>query len=129
MIDNNDMVEKPAAKKTVQKKKSAPNDNAPEMAASFAKVSTTKVIAKTTDVVKKTATKRSAKKPASTKNSFILQQLATVSPEVRQKMIEDAAYFKAEKRNFAPGHEVQDWADAEREIDELINRAKTATGN
>jgi len=79
--------------------------------------------------VKKTATKKTVATPVTVKNVVSLQQIATVSPEVRQKMIEDAAYFKAEKRNFIPGYEVQDWADAEREIDDLINRAKTMTGN
>jgi hypothetical protein len=35
-------------------------------------------------------------------------------------MIEEAAYYRAEKRNFAPGFEAEDWAEAEREIDEKI---------
>ena len=57
-----------------------------------------------------------------------LQHLANVSPEERLAMIRDAAYYKAEKRNFAPGHEAQDWADAEREIDELLAKAKKIYG-
>jgi hypothetical protein len=32
-------------------------------------------------------------------------------------MIAEAAYFKAQQRGFVPGYEVQDWLDAEREID------------
>jgi len=35
-------------------------------------------------------------------------------------MIAIAACHKAEKRGFAPGSELQDWADAEKEIDELL---------
>jgi hypothetical protein len=35
-------------------------------------------------------------------------------------MIAAAAYFLAEKRGFAPGHEVEDWLTAEREIDERL---------
>ena len=35
-------------------------------------------------------------------------------------MIAVAAYHKAEKREFAPGGELQDWADAEKEVDKLI---------
>jgi hypothetical protein len=27
------------------------------------------------------------------------------------------AYFKAEKRGFAPGHELEDWREAEEEVD------------
>jgi len=29
-----------------------------------------------------------------------------------------AAYFKAEKRGFAAGNELEDWLEAEREVDE-----------
>jgi hypothetical protein len=36
----------------------------------------------------------------------------------RSKRIREAAYFKAEKRGFAPGHELDDWLEAEQEIDE-----------
>ena len=58
-----------------------------------------------------------------------LRQLATVSEAKRQDMIREAAYYKAEKRHFAPGHDAEDWAAAERDIDELIARAKVMTGH
>ena len=32
------------------------------------------------------------------------------------QMIAEAAYYKAEKRDFYPGHDLQDWLDAKREI-------------
>jgi hypothetical protein len=35
-------------------------------------------------------------------------------------MIREAAYFRAEHREFAPGHELEDWLAAEREIDWLL---------
>jgi hypothetical protein len=35
---------------------------------------------------------------------------------LRQAMIADAAYFRAEKRGFAPGHEFEDWLAAEIEV-------------
>jgi len=35
-------------------------------------------------------------------------------------MIAGAAYRKAEKRGVAPGHELQDWAETEKEIDTLL---------
>lgn len=35
---------------------------------------------------------------------------------LRQAMIADAAYFRAEKRGFAPGHELEDWLAAEMEV-------------
>lgn len=33
-----------------------------------------------------------------------------------QEMIAERAYIKAEKRGFEPGHEMDDWLEAEREI-------------
>jgi hypothetical protein len=37
----------------------------------------------------------------------------------RQALIATAAYYRAEKRGFQPGHELQDWLAAEREIDRV----------
>jgi DUF2934 family protein len=34
-------------------------------------------------------------------------------------LIAESAYFKAEKRGFAPGYELEDWLAAEREVAEL----------
>lgn len=34
--------------------------------------------------------------------------------------IQVAAYFKAEHRGFEPGHELDDWLEAEREFNGLI---------
>jgi|DewCreStandDraft_4_1066084.scaffolds.fasta_scaffold180174_2 hypothetical protein len=39
------------------------------------------------------------------------------SDEQRHAMIAEAAYFRAEKRGFAPGAELEDWLAAEAEID------------
>jgi hypothetical protein len=41
---------------------------------------------------------------------------ARPSPEQLYRMIQETAYFKAKARNFAPGHEVQDWIEAEAEV-------------
>jgi hypothetical protein len=35
----------------------------------------------------------------------------------RRDMIARVAYYRAEKRNFAAGHEVEDWLAAEAEVD------------
>jgi hypothetical protein len=40
-----------------------------------------------------------------------------VSDEERRAMIARAAYFRAERRNFAPGQELEDWMAAEAEVD------------
>ncbi|OGA53663.1 MAG: hypothetical protein A3F74_02290 [Betaproteobacteria bacterium RIFCSPLOWO2_12_FULL_62_58] len=44
---------------------------------------------------------------------------AAVSPEERLRMVAEAAYFRAERRGFATGGEVDDWIQAETEIDRL----------
>ncbi len=40
-----------------------------------------------------------------------------VSAEQRQEWIATAAYFRAQRRGFAAGHDAQDWLEAEREVD------------
>ena len=39
-----------------------------------------------------------------------------LSPEDVYNLIAESAYFKAKARGFAPGHEVQDWIEAEQEV-------------
>jgi hypothetical protein len=43
-------------------------------------------------------------------------QMIHISEESRRKMVAEAAYFRAEKRGFRDGSEVQDWLAAEQEI-------------
>lgn len=40
--------------------------------------------------------------------------------ELREERIRVCAYFKAERRGFAPGHALQDWLAAEQEIDDAF---------
>lgn len=42
------------------------------------------------------------------------------SSEAIYRMIREAAYLKAEARNFAPGVELQDWLEAEKEVLERL---------
>ena len=49
--------------------------------------------------------------------------------EERAERIAVAAYFIAEKRNFRPGSEFNDWLAAEREIDAPPTAARNATGH
>jgi hypothetical protein len=44
----------------------------------------------------------------------------TISAADRLRMIETAAYYRAERRGFVSGHETDDWLSAELEIDALI---------
>ena len=43
-----------------------------------------------------------------------------LSPEEVYRLIQESAYFKAKARGFAPGHEVQDWIEAEAEVRERL---------
>jgi hypothetical protein len=45
-----------------------------------------------------------------------------VDPERRAALIAQAAYFRAQKRGFAPGHEMHDWLAAEAEVDSALLR-------
>jgi len=48
---------------------------------------------------------------------------APVTPEDRYRMIAEAAYHRARMRGFAAGGEVQDWLEAEAEIDARLREA------
>ena len=50
---------------------------------------------------------------------FETNSTGVVKPEECWKMIAECAYFKAEKRGFSPGHELDDWLEAESEINTL----------
>lgn len=45
---------------------------------------------------------------------------AAISPEERYDRVAKAAYLRAEHRGFLPGSELQDWLDAEAEMDTLL---------
>jgi|CZKO01.1.fsa_nt_gi hypothetical protein len=42
----------------------------------------------------------------------------------RQAMIAEAAYFRAQRRGFEPGHELEDWLAAEQEVYRLVAGAE-----
>jgi Protein of unknown function (DUF2934) len=47
-------------------------------------------------------------------------ELTSITRSDRQAMIATAAYYRAEKRHFAPGGELEDWIGAESEVDALL---------
>lgn len=80
-------------------------------------------VKKTTTAAKPVAAAKPAaeKKPAA-RASTARKGKNGVTPEQRYLMICEAAYFKAEQRGFAPESEVQDWLDAESEINRLLGQ-------
>jgi hypothetical protein len=43
-----------------------------------------------------------------------------LAEDERLALVAEAAYFRAESRGFAPGHEVEDWLAAEAEIERRL---------
>jgi len=48
---------------------------------------------------------------------------AEMSADELNKLIAEAAYFRAQERGFAPGYELQDWIEAEAEVMGRIGRS------
>lgn len=46
-----------------------------------------------------------------------------ISGEELQRLVAEAAYYRAQSRGFAPGYELQDWVEAEAEVKRLIGRS------
>ena len=78
----------------------------------------------------KSPTSASTRKPAPRKTLRRKQAVTAftqfVGPEHRAALIAEAAYFRAEKRGFRPGHETEDWLAAEAEVDARLMRADPA---
>ncbi len=68
--------------------------------------------------------------PKPTHNFFPLRfsPPSSVPEQERRQMIEVAAYLRAEQRNFAPGHEVEDWLAAEEEVNLRLLHARKLVG-
>jgi len=75
-----------------------------------------------------TIKKRAARKPvaaevvAATQTKAASAPASFVGPGQRAALIAKAAYYRAEKRGFAPGHETEDWLAAESEVDGKLLR-------
>lgn len=59
------------------------------------------------------------------KFGFTREIPAVIQPINLDTMIAEAAYYKAEKRNFNPGYEIRDWLEAKRDIIKLIYGAQS----
>lgn len=65
-----------------------------------------------------------ANKPAAPKAAKTTAPKKAASHAQRNNYIEVAAYYIAERRGFAPGDPLADWAEAEAEIDRLLAEGK-----
>lgn len=50
-----------------------------------------------------------------------------VTARLRQRYIQEAAYYLAEKRGFATGYDREDWFEAVRQVDEMLKRSAPAS--
>jgi DUF2934 family protein len=50
-----------------------------------------------------------------------------ISDQQRRNYVEVAAYYLAERRGFAGGSEIEDWAQAEREVDRLLREHRLSS--
>jgi len=57
------------------------------------------------------------------------QPVFVTSEAERRKMIADAAYFRAQSRDFESGHEVEDWLEAEAEVDRKLAEGLIRSGH
>jgi hypothetical protein len=48
---------------------------------------------------------------------------APPTAQEREQMVAVAAYYRALKRSFEPGHEVEDWLEAEAEVNAALGAA------
>jgi len=106
-------------RKTAVSAKKAPEKKVTRKATADTKEAPAKKVArKTAAGTKEAPAKKVARKSATSSKSQASS--IHISSEERWKMIAIAAYHKAENRGFAPGGELQDWAEAEQEVDKLL---------
>jgi len=55
------------------------------------------------------------------------EALAAAKPDL-SALTAERAYFRAERRGFAPGHELEDWLAAEREVEALLSEQPPEVG-
>jgi hypothetical protein len=85
------------------------------------KVTGKKTTAKKTSAQKTTSASTTKKKTTRTsKTNKSSAARFEINAEERWRMIANSAYLKAEARGFAPGHETEDWLQAEKEVDALL---------
>lgn len=67
--------------------------------------------------------KAQTNKPAHTITTGREAPPASGFAQERHRLIAEAAYYRAQARGFAPGGEMDDWIQAEAEIDHVLARA------
>lgn len=50
----------------------------------------------------------------------------SIDPDARRQLVAAEAYFRAERRGFAAGNELEDWVAAERAVDSRLAQTQVA---
>ena len=85
---------------------------------------------------KKTATRKTAASTSELTDGAVMIVLESaqsemaasmsVDPDVRRQLVAAEAYFRAERRGFAAGNELEDWVAAERAVDSRLAQTQVA---
>ena len=87
------------------------------------KKATKKQVVKKSAVKKKVVRKTAApRKKVAAGGKVAESALRKIDSRERYEMIARMAYFRAEKRGFESGWEVEDWLESERLVDEMLNK-------
>lgn len=80
---------------------------------------------KSNAVVRKTTVADAKAKPAKTKAAAkVKPSILPIPDEHRRRYIELAAFYIAERRGFSGGNTLEDWLQAEAEIEQLLRQGK-----
>lgn len=71
-------------------------------------------------IVRKSLVKKAAEKPGIAESKATRDAESAVLHEERNALIAQAAYFRAERRGFEAGHELEDWLAAEQDIERAL---------
>jgi len=74
----------------------------------------------------RTRTKTSDAAAASRALLKIDVQVPSVTEGQRHEAVKVAAYYLSERRGFEPGHELEDWINAEAQLDEMFGTGQRA---
>lgn len=126
------MAEKSTSKSTAKTKKKT--KKAVKKKAAAKKATTTK--STKTKTAKKTAVKKASSKPvieskkkaantSGTKKAKLAVKTDSPHDSKRMALIQQTAYYIAEKRGFAGGDPEQDWLLAEKQVEEMLKQSST----
>ena len=123
------MAETNASKSTAKTKKTA--KKAVKKKAATKKTTTAKKaktvrpeMEKSSDTTKTTTARKSAK-TAGAKKARLAVESGTAADQKRYTLIQQTAYYIAEKRGFVGGDPEHDWLMAEKQVDEMLKRSST----